>query len=263
MTDAPEISYEGESTCSFPDKSPEIDGKSHIMQLDTGTVRSLSTINLHDESREKHAILYPTGARKMVPAKRKAKNPSLSSDGVARNSSNGRKTVEGYLGRVNGANGSTRTAYITTMVDQQPSGHAEGIDSTPCPEPKKCRKVTKNSHAAGVGPNKSPLENTTSSRPSINKTEDLPNKESTRIKDKNDPWYTPRGVVWEMLDDVTDMTTEWVSPTMCKESYVTYAEDGVWRTTMEKAGFVRNVKGVKQGEFDEDEVVFATRYFVC
>jgi hypothetical protein len=85
-----------------------------------------------------------------------------------------------------------------------------------------------------------------------------------RNKTKDDPWYTPKGVEWELQADFAEsMKKEWTTPTLCKDSFVTYAEDGVWKQAMKQpVGYLRPVSAMKQSHFDVEEVVFATRYIV-
>jgi hypothetical protein len=276
MTRAAETARMNKSPCSISNPATESSLKSHITPFYAATVSSSPHANSHRQSAEQYTIKYATGGRKMIPAKRKCvdlvtttEQASPHSDGAPRNDlSNGRKTVKGYLQKLNDANGCTLTTHSTTAVgpylsDSVGETHNKGDHAT------QKRPMDTNNHPASVArPNKGPPENGTQSQPSLigiqscNGIRAPLTKELAKDKRKNDPWYTPKGVMWEMLENITDMSAEWMCPTLCKDSFLSYAEDGVWRTTMEKAGFARNVKGVKQSDFEETEVMFATRYFV-
>jgi hypothetical protein len=191
------------------------------------------------------------------------KDPKRSNASGRADSADGRKTVTGFFQSLirNGSKQRGTTTADPKKSDSQPcdkgtvnqqsplNNQNHESPATPCP-----RKNLKENIARRQVPAKPQVKRQHA------KANDVPSNKQKPMRQK-DPWYTPPGVVWELQDDATDQI--WKTPTLCKDSFVTYAEDGVWRTTMEKAGYLRQVPAMKQSHFEEDEVVFATRYFLC
>jgi hypothetical protein len=199
-----------------------------------------------------------TPSHKTVPLKRRCLpslvNPTLMPKMGSIEDSSGRKTVSGFKQTVFNSrldkppasvssNGPAPNSRGTTGGGRRPVKRDRSTVSHAFSTPEKV--VQNMSHAKGM--------------------EDLtPVNKGLRIQNKikvieEDEAQKPSDVVWWQAADIE----AWTNPVLCRGSCVAYAEDGRWKTGMDKAGPVRHIKELRSGNFEESEVVFATRYFIC
>lgn len=62
---------------------------------------------------------------------------------------------------------------------------------------------------------------------------------------------------------MAELNELWKMPELSKDSVVSFAEEGPWRTSGNgKGGVWRNIRSARPGYFKETEVLFGVRYII-
>jgi hypothetical protein len=75
----------------------------------------------------------------------------------------------------------------------------------------------------------------------------------------------PRGTgTWdyEEASFAQELDREWGMPELSRDCVATYAEDGPWLKEAGDSGFLRQVKSVKGGAFQETQVLLGVRFVI-
>jgi hypothetical protein len=67
---------------------------------------------------------------------------------------------------------------------------------------------------------------------------------------------------YEQFSFAQELDREWETPELSKDCVATYAEDGPWLKNAGDSGFLRQVKSVKGGNFQETQVLLAVRFVI-
>jgi hypothetical protein len=222
-----------------------------------------SNPNLNKPSRKRLRSSLPSGEDNTRDAIRRSNR--LNNNGCA-DSAPGRKTVAGFFQSSDiGGSKQPRTSPAKTAKAKKDSL----ISSIKVPLDDESPATAQNE--SPLGARRRPLKNPEIRNPrqasakSQAEAQNAPANEESPTKQrpvkKDDPLYAAPGIVWQPQPYTT--VEAWKTPNLCKDSLITYAEDGVWRTDMGGAGYLRQVPAVKPSHFEEDDVVFATRFFLC
>lgn len=85
---------------------------------------------------------------------------------------------------------------------------------------------------------------------------------SKKNENKSGQVNLPPGVSLKVPDALDLEREAWKTPVLCRDSFVTYAEDGI-QNKEDNANYLRQVKERMYGQFDDEEFLYAARYIVC